>query len=499
MFNNRLISKNVLFGFAARVATLTLAITVPRLLIKTFGSEVNGLLATITQIFMYLALLEAGIGNSAINALYKPLGENNTYEANKVVCEARGYYRRVSIIYGICILGFAVIYPQFAKATMSKGLIFWIIILQGTPSFLSQYYCAAYDQLLTAAGKKYIAESIYLGANALSSIVKIFLVSFGFNVITIQIGHAIISVLRIPIVVKYVKSKYPWLSTDTIIMRKHLKERGAFVVHEISTTIFCNTDIFIISTFESFAMASVYNVYNLVYSAISTMLFTASAGLGFIFGQSQYQDTKDFARIYDLYSIVYSCASFILFTVTYIMITPFVKLYTSGIDDIDYLMKGLPLLFTLINLMSGVRASASKLINITGHASKTQIGSIAEAIINLVSSLILVNYCGVYGVLAGTIIALLFRMNDIIIYANVRILNRSPLWEYRNLALNLLMFLFIFYVTNLVDLNITSYYSFAVHGVVITLIVIIAYSVIAIFANLKLLKYFIGRLHRVSS
>ena len=73
MAKQRTVIKNIIYSFGIRIIILILGFILPRLLITSFGSEVNGLLSTVTQIFAYLALLEAGIGNSAVNALYKPL------------------------------------------------------------------------------------------------------------------------------------------------------------------------------------------------------------------------------------------------------------------------------------------------------------------------------------------------------------------------------------------------------------------------------------------
>ena len=59
--------------------------------------------------------------------------------------------------------------------------------------------------------------------------------------------------------------------------------------------------------------------------------------------------------------------------------------------------------------------------------------------INLTVSLVMVQYLGVYGVLIGTIFALFYRTNDVIIYANWNILGRKPWKTYRRWATNLVV------------------------------------------------------------
>ncbi len=493
MKKGMLILKNIFYGIGSRLITLAFGLLIPRLLIVSFGSEVNGLLATVTQIFTYLALLEAGIGNSAVNALYKPLDNNNYLQANEVLIEAKTYYRKVSIVYGVCIIAFAVLYPLFASTSLSKFSVFGIIVLQGGGNFINYYFTAMYTHLLTANGKGYINENISLITYILTSITKIILIMFGFDVLVVQFGFFVLSILKAPIISFYCHNKYKWIDLKVKVSTKYLKQRGAFIIHELSGTIFNNTDVFIISTFCSFSMASVYTVYNLVYASLNTLLGAANGGLGFILGQGQYKDREHFIKVYDMYSLAYSYLAFVLFTTAVILIVPFVELYTAGVSDIDYLVAGVPILLTVINLMSAIRATGSLLINVSGHAENTKKRSIIEAFINLISSLILVNIFDIRGVLIGTILALLYRTNDIIIYSNVKILNRSAWYEYRNIAIKSITFVLIYIFTKRVMINVTNYQEFALYGLLCMFYVITIYLVVDIIFNIKLFKYWEAR------
>lgn len=45
------------YGVISQVVTLLLGIIIPKLMIVSYGSEVNGLLSSIRQVFVYVALL----------------------------------------------------------------------------------------------------------------------------------------------------------------------------------------------------------------------------------------------------------------------------------------------------------------------------------------------------------------------------------------------------------------------------------------------------------
>ena len=59
-------------GFFQIVLMISGLIT-PRIMLKYYGSEINGLISSINQFIVYFNLVEAGLSGAAIYALYKPL------------------------------------------------------------------------------------------------------------------------------------------------------------------------------------------------------------------------------------------------------------------------------------------------------------------------------------------------------------------------------------------------------------------------------------------
>lgn len=481
------IIKNVAFGFGSKVIVIALGIILPKLMIESFGSEINGLLTTVTQIYTYVALLEAGIGTAAVNALYRPLDKGDRNAVINVVSAARRYFHEVTYLYFGAVVLFAVIYPWCVSADIDKMTIFWVIMIQGMSGCVSYYFCAVYNQLLEADAHRYVTENVELCGYVLTSIAKILLVSAGFNVIAVQIANFVLAIVKVLITYAYCKKKYPWITYRKNADKNLLEQRGAFVIHEISTAIFSNTDVVIISLFD-LGLVSVYGVYNLVFTSLNTLINTVNAGLGFLLGQNHYKDRKKFLLLYDTYDTVYTGMVFVIFSIAYVLTLPFMSLYAVDFKDENYIISYLPLLFTLINLMSGTRMVASRLINVTGYARKTQVRSIAEAVINIVASLILVQFFDIYGVLAGTIIALLYRMNDMLIFANRRILKRRVIEGYKNLLVNGVVFAVIVVINEQITLHVDNYGSLVLLGIVVSLIIAAVYLLVNCLCNIRLLK-----------
>ena len=79
---------------------------------------------------------------------------------------------------------------------------------------------------------------------------------------------------------------------------------------------------------------------------------------------------------------------------------------------------------------------------------------------------------GIYGVLIGTIVALLYRTNDIIIYANMKILGRKPWNTYRRWLVNTLVLICCVYLCRKIIGDIDTYISWTFNAIKVSIICI---------------------------
>ena len=96
---------------------------------------------------------------------------------------------------------------------------------------------------------------------------------------------------------------------------------------------------------------------------------------------------------------------FIFYSVAYIMILPFVEVYTSGVTDANYIRPLSATLFAIMGLLNCIRTPGATLINAIGHYDETKNRSIIEMVICFTLEMIFVQKFGMNGVLLGTIVA----------------------------------------------------------------------------------------------
>jgi O-antigen/teichoic acid export membrane protein len=172
-----------------------------------------------------------------------------------------------------------------------------------------------------------------------------------------------------------------------------------------------------------------------------------------------------------------------------LLIVAFVKVYTSGISDCNYERPLFAVLLVVAEAIYCVRDPYVSVVYAAGHYKETAVGAYAEAIINIVFSVLLVGRLGLEGIALGTLVAMLFRMIYHIIYLKNHILNRSLILALKRIFVSLLIIVSAYVVCEKVDIiNITNYFTWFVQAIMYAFIValfIIVYNVIFYFTETK--------------
>lgn len=470
---------NVLFGLLSQVVTIGLGLIIPRLFLVNFGSEMNGLINSVSQVFVYLALLEVGVGGATIQALYSPIAKRNRESISGILAATGLYYRKTGRIYFIAVIAIALAYPLIVKTTIPYLAVVSIIILHGISSVVSYFFQGKYNLLLRAEGKQYVLVNISTLIHTAVNIVKIIMLLLGCNILLILTVSMLINLAQTVFILLYIRRHYPWLDLRVKPDYDAISKKDSVLVHQVSDIVFRNTDVLILTLICGLKTVSVYVIYSMLLGMISTAINTITSGVDFALGQTYHSNMARYVRLHDVYETYSIALIFSLYTVAYLFIFPFVKLYTSSITDIDYLQHLLPILFFLTFILSGGRNASAKVINFAQHFRETQGRAIFEAVLNIAVSLVGVFLWGIYGVLAGTIVALLYRTNDMILYANKQILHRSPWPTYRRWLICFTMFLLIWLVQPYMNWRLNTYWqiigwAFVSIGIIVPLFLLIA-------------------------
>lgn len=416
---------NISTDIIGKLVTLIIGIVLPKLYIDSFGSEINGLLSSINNILIYVNLLEAGVGGASIQALYKAIGKNSQRDINGILAATDKFYKKTGCYFFaiVCILAF--LYPVCIKSDISFFTVSALILLSAIPAAIKYFFQGKYTILLNADNRAYILNTTTMVGNILINIIKIILILLGYSVIVVQISFAFVSIFQMIIIVLYVKRRYPLLNFSVTPNVLAIDKKKYVMVHSISSTIFANIDILVLTLFTDLKVVSIYTIYNMVFSQINQIAKSVSNGMNASFGQLYYRNREEFIKQYQIFAVIYRYFALTLITITGVLILPFMKIYASSFHDANYIDQYLPILFLSSNILDAIRWPEVLATNTTGHFKDTALAAGIETVINLICSVVFVWVFGIYGVLIGTIIALLYRTIDMIRFVSVHIIEKN--------------------------------------------------------------------------
>lgn len=487
---------NIVFGFGCQFIVIALGLIVPRIIMNSYGSDTNGLMGTVTQIFTYMALLEAGIGQATRNALYAPVREKNKEKVSEIMSTSRNYYRRMTVLYMIGVLILALSLPLVLKSELGYWTIFGVVFFEGLPGVITFWYVQNWTQLLMVEGKNYIRANVDMLSKVACYLIKILLASYTMNIVLIQFGFFVVSVIKLLFYKVYFQKHYAWIDFKAAKTDSKLPDKNSYILTEIAWTVFSSTDMIVLSAFCSTAMASVYSIYNMIYSNINILLNSVYQGTQFLLGRTFFKNKEEYALLHDTFNSVYVGIMTILMSVTYLLIIPFVQLYTAGVDDINYINNLLPLPFALVQLLSWSRVVGGNLTGIAGFSKFMSRVSIVEAITNIVLSIVLVSKFGIVGVVYATVAALPLKVIFVIYITEKRVLHRSCMKTLLILFSNYFMFGAVVFAQKYFDLTCSNYYEFFARAAVMTIfisIVVCAGNCIVNPKGVKLVLSVVGR------
>lgn len=480
---------NVIFGFISQLVIIGLGIIVPRIILTNYGSDVNGYTSTIHQIFTYMALLEAGIGQSTLNALYGPITRDDRKKTSSILVASRTYYRKITKIYFLLVLVMTFVLPLVLNTEIDYKTAAFVIFFEGLASVVNFYYTELWMQLLSADGRYYVLQNIKMMTTVGTYGIKIVLACLGMNIALIQLGYFGLSLLQMLAYKIYCRKQYYWVDFNEKPDPSALDDRYSFMLTQVAMTVFSSTDMIVLSVFGSTLLASIYSVYGLIYNNLNTFMNAIYFGLVYLLGQAWASDRNTYPKMHDAFDGCCMWAITSTMSVAYVLTLPFIEIYTSGVNDINYIYPELPLLFALVQMLSWSRYVSGNLTAIAGYAKPVSRISVIEAIINLTFSIILVQKYGIVGTLFATVIALPLKVIYCMYCGNKVIMKRSIWNSLKILVVNYALFAIVVAYVHYCPLVVHGLGMLLIKAIIVSIIIYPLFLIINILCNKALFKY----------
>lgn len=402
-----------------QIFTLIVGLITPRIMLVYYGSETNGLITSLTQFFSYFSLVEAGLAGAAIYALYRPLAEQNTDEINAILTATKKFYLKAGYIFLSLTAGLAIVYPIFVQTQiLSYVEIAILVFILGASGFIDFFTLSKYRALLTADQSIYMISLATCVHLLINTVCVIALSMLRVNIIVLK-AIALCSVFaRSIILIVYCKRNYSYLDFSVKPNYAALSKRWDAFYLQLLGVIQTGAPVLILSVIlKDLRITSVYAIYNIVLAGINSILGVFTSGLSSSFGDVIARKEREVLKqTYSEFEVLYYSLLAIIYSVALILIQPFINIYTYGIDDANYNMPILGVLFVLNGLLHNLKTPQGMLVISAGHYHETKWATTIQGLIVALGGIVLVKPMGIYGVLIASILSNLYRTIDLLIY-----------------------------------------------------------------------------------
>lgn len=467
---------NMFTSLVEQIISVICGLIIPKLILTNFGSTYNGVVASATQFLSVLNILTLGITGATRVALYKPLAENDNLTVSRLMKASKQYMRKVSICVVAYIAVLCVVYPFVSKNDLTWSQNAVLILIVSISSLANYLFGINNIIILQASQCNYVTNIADIIKIIINTICVAVLIKIGCSIYVVKLGSSLIFFIVPMIISIYISRKFS-LTNDCDPLETEDKSRKAVAAHSVANIIHDNVDLLTLTFFIDAKIISVYTVYNTIISKIKMLLRVFTSGMEAAFGdmwvKREYSTLSKSFKTYEymmftLITIIFSCVS--------VLLLPFVRVYTSGVNDVNYILPTFAALITIAEGIYCIRQPYMTLVYATGSYAQTKKVAIGEAGINLILSIVLVNIMGISGVIMATIVANLFCTSMFVYFTSKNILKRSVYVVIRRIAWALFCISVTIVLSNLIGKTIV--YNVSWFGWLIEAVVVFAISVV---------------------
>lgn len=487
---------NTISGISYEFVAIVCGFIVPKLILKAFGSDYNGITSSIAQFLACISLFKTSITGVTRAALYKPLSQHDNESISSIFVATERFMRRIALIFAGSVAIFACIYPVFVNENFDWFFSFSLVLIIGISTFVQYYFGITYQILLSADQRQNVLYIVQMLTTVLNTLIAAVLINLDCSIHIVKLGSAIAFSLNPLFINLYAKRIYK-INKKATPDNTAIKQRWDAFGQAVAAFVHNNTDIVVLTVFSTVFEVSVYTVYYMVCNGLKTLLKTFTSSVGAAFGNMMAKGQDEvIQKNMDIFEYVGITLSTVFFTIAGIMMLPFVRLYTHGVSDVEYIRPWFSIAMVVGMAFFCYRIPYQSVIEAAGHYKQTRNGAILEAICNIVISVITVIRFGLIGVAIGTLVANFIRTVNYVGYSSKHLLHRS-VWNFiKHMLTSILLCGATVVCCKFIGIiNASSYFNFAIHSLICGLICAAFALVISVifykdtfFAFLKMFK-----------
>lgn len=276
---------NILTGVGGYILNTILGFACRMVFVRCLAADYLGVNGLFTNILTMLSLAELGVGSAIVYALYKPLAEN---DEEKIAALMRVYaraYRAIGCIIflvGLALMPFLNLIIREQPSISENIHLLYLINLVNTAS---TYFFSYKSSLLIAAQRNYIVGGINYAIAILQSILQIvYLLTFRhyLGYLLIQTGGTFLFNF---VVSRVAERQFPCISKRDVQILPEREKKALLantrdlMIYKVSGLLVNSTDNVLITFFKGLAVTGIASNYTLLINTLNSLLGQVFNGL----------------------------------------------------------------------------------------------------------------------------------------------------------------------------------------------------------------------------
>ena len=467
--------RNVIGSAILQIVTVVTGFISPKLMLNAFGSEINGITSSIHQFISYIGLVEAGLSNATIFALYKPLADKDDKARDSVISASKISYYRVGYLFVALSLGLALLYPFIGQTDALNYIeLATLVLVLCCTSVINFFVLAKYRTLLTADQCGY-AVSLSSAIQLIAHLLFIYIgIQFGWGVVAVRALGLLSFVFTSGFLAIFVRVKYGKINYKAEPNMKALDKRWDAMGLQIMGVVATGAPVVIMTAILDFKQISVYSIYNMIAGSVATCISVFTNGLGAGFGNVYAIGDKALLK---KTTEEFRTAFYILITIVYtVMLTcllSFVRLYTDGITDVNYIVPTFAILITLKGLLDNFKAPHGMLVYSFGKFKAIRRQTAIQTVLILVTTILFTWWLGLNGAMLALCVANLYMLIELLILSPKELVDMSIAKNVRQIVQMLVIVFGIYGLSLVVGYQPENYLQWILYALVVGVVTVI--------------------------
>lgn len=470
---------NSITSFLKQIVAFACGFILPKAILSTYGSSVNGLINSITQFLQVISFLQLGIGVVVQASLYKAFAEKDSSKVNEIMTSTSHFFHILATIFAAYTIILAVLYPHFITDEFEKWYITSLVFILAIGSFADYCFGIVDGILLTADQRAYIQYILIIITQIINTIVCVLLIRQNYSIQSVKLISSMVYLIR-PILQRlYIKKHYS-INRRVHYEQEPISQKWNGIAQHVAHYVLTQTDIIVLTIFDNLKSVSIYSVYYMILIGIKSLSLSITYSLqnmmGKLWAEKNYTGVNKYFEFDEwltnvIVTITFGCSS--------VLIVDFIRIYTVGLHDANYIVPQFAWLITLATALDVLGNPYMDIIYATGHFKQTQNCFIIAAVINVLTSIVLVKRLQLIGVAIGTIISMAYQLIWLLIYVTHHGIRWRISKSIKNFAVDIIISFSSYYVSQLIKISCDSYFYWFFKA----MITLAIWSIISILCN----------------